>query len=140
MLHTVNDCFFVNLPKFSDHRGQLSVLEEGTNMPLSFERLYFVYDVDELTPRGEHAHRSLKQLFFAFGGSYVLTLNDGTSERKVIIDEPSQPFFVVPGLWRKLNKFSSKTTVCAVVCDQKYDESDYIRNFDEFLSFRKIHR
>ena len=93
------------------------------------------YDVPGGEERGGHAHKELKQLIIAAGGSFDVVLNDGKVKRTITLNRPYQGLLVVPGLWRELNNFSSGAT-CLVLASEKYDENDYIRNYDEFISYK----
>ena len=86
--------------------------------------------------RGAHAHRDLEQLIIAASGSFTVTLDDGKSKRSFFLNRPYQGLYVKPGLWRDLEDFSSGA-VCMVLASEVYQKADYIRNYDEFLVFRK---
>ena len=78
----------------------------------------------------------MSQLIVAASGSFRVTLDDGNVKRSFILNRPYQGLFVKPGIWRDLDDFSSGA-VCMVLASEKYDVSDYIRDYDEFLEFRK---
>ena len=79
---TVEDCYLVNLPKFTDRRGSLGFIEGSNHIPFDIARIYYIYDVAEESRRGSHAHRELSQLIFAISGSFEITLNDGFNVKK----------------------------------------------------------
>ncbi len=136
-MFSIDDCHFIPLPVFPDARGKLSFVENGQkNFNFTIERLYFLFDVPYGVERAGHAHKELRQLFFAFSGSYELHLDDGTRKKTVRIDRPDHPFYVCPHIWRVADGFTSGA-VCAVLASLKYDESDYLRNYDDFLAFVK---
>ena len=83
-----------------------------------------------------HSHRDLEQLIIAASGSFTVTLDDGKSKRSFFLNRPYQGLYVKPGLWRDLEDFSSGA-VCMVLASEVYQKEDYIRNYDEFLVFRK---
>ena len=134
---SVYDCTMIELNQHhSDRKGNISVVQNGNTVPFDVKRVYYLYDVPGGESRGAHAHRELRQLIVAASGSFRVTLDDGNVKRSFILNRPYQGLFVKPGIWRDLDDFSSGA-VCMVVASEKYDVSDYIRDYDEFLEFRK---
>lgn len=133
----VFDCTMVELNRHhSDRKGNLSVVENGVTLPFDVKRVYYLYDVPGGESRGAHAHRALSQLIVAASGSFSVTLDDGKVKRTFLLNRPYQGLLVVPGIWRDLNDFSSGA-VCMVLASEKYDKSDYIRDYDEFLDLKR---
>lgn len=137
MKASVYDCSIIELNKHhSDRRGNLSVVENGKTVPFDVKRIYYLYDVPGGAERGAHAHKELYQLLIAASGSFTITLDDGSVKRTFTLNRPYQGLLIVPGIWRELNDFSSGA-VCLVLASEKYDASDYIRDYDDFLMFKK---
>lgn len=135
--YSVFDCSMVELDKHhSDRKGNLSVVENGTTLPFDVKRVYYLYDVPGGESRGAHAHRDLEQLIVAASGSFKVILDDGKSKRSFFLNRPYQGLYVRPGLWRDLEDFSSGA-VCMVLASEVYDAADYIRDYQEFLEYRK---
>ena len=135
--YSVNDCPLVDLDKHhSDRKGNLTVVENGVTLPFDVKRVYYTYDVPGGESRGSHAHKELEQLIIAASGSFTVTLDDGESRRSFFLNRPYQGLYVKPGLWRDLEDFSSGA-VCMVLASDKYIAEDYIRDYQEFLDFRK---
>ncbi len=135
--NTVFDCRIIELDKHhSDRKGNLSVVENNKNVPFDVKRVYYLYDVPSGESRGGHAHKALHQLIVAVSGSFSVTLDDGNNKKTIVLNRPYQGLYVVPGIWRTLDDFSSGS-VCLVLASEKYKEADYIRDYDEFLSFKK---
>lgn len=134
---TVDDVTLVKLPKFLDTRGNLSYAENNTQIPFEIKRIYWIYDVPGGENRGGHAHKKLEQLIVAVSGSFTVTLDDGIRKRSFFLNRPYQGLYVKPGMWRELDDFSTGS-VCMVLASEVYQEEDYIRDYDEFLAFRKI--
>ncbi|WP_426240737.1 sugar 3,4-ketoisomerase [Pararhizobium sp. DWP1-1-3] len=135
MHNSVNDCKFIELPVFPDHRGKLSFIQNDRSIvDFDFARLYFLFDVPFGGQRAGHAHRELRQLFFAFSGAYDIHLDDGYEKRTVRIDQPNRPFMVLPNIWRVVDQFTSGA-VCAVLASELYSEDDYIREYAEFTKY-----
>lgn len=133
----VYDCNIIELDKHhSDSKGNISVVENGETVPFDVKRLYYLYDVPGGESRGGHAHKELSQLIIAASGSFTVTLDDGNVKRAFTLNRPYQGLLVKPGVWRNLDDFSSGS-VCLVLASEKYDEEDYIRQYDEFLEYRE---
>lgn len=133
----VSDCRVVELDKHhSDRKGNLTVVENGVTLPFDVKRVYYLYDVPGGESRGSHAHRELEQLIIAASGSFTVTLDDGVSKKSFFLNRPYQGLYVKPGLWRDLEDFSSGA-VCMVLASEVYQKEDYIRDYQEFLEFRK---
>lgn len=128
----LEDCRIVTLPRISDSRGNLSVIEGGVHIPFDIMRMYYLYDVPGGADRGAHAHRALQQFIVAMSGSFDVVLHDGVAERRFHMNRSYYGLYVCPMMWRYLDNFSSGA-VCAVLASQHYDELDYIRDWSEFL-------
>lgn len=133
----VFDCTVVELDKHhSNRKGNLTVVENGKTLPFDVKRVYYLYDVPGGESRGAHAHRDLEQFIVAASGSFRVTLDDGSCKRSFILNRPYQGLYVKPGMWRDLGDFSSGA-VCMVLASDVYLAEDYIRDYDEFIKFRK---
>lgn len=133
---TVNDCRIIDIRKYTDNRGYLSVIEGGLDIPFEIKRIYYLYMVPEAA-RGAHAHKELQQLMIATSGSVHVTLDDGTEKKTFVLDKPWKGLLVAPGMWRDLDNFAGGT-VCMVLASEKYEAEDYIRDYNDFLAFKKI--
>lgn len=137
MKTSVFDCSVIELDRHhSQRKGDISVVENGITVPFDTKRVYYLYDVPGGMDRGGHAHRELKQLIVAASGCFTVELDDGSVKRTVTLNRPYQGLYVVPGIWRVLKDFSSGS-VCLVLASEKYDPQDYIRDYDEFLAYKK---
>lgn len=135
--NNVFDCSVLEYSKHhSDRKGNLSVIEIYNTVPFDIRRVYYLYDVPGGEARGGHAHKELNQLIVAASGSFSVTLDDGKVKRTFLLNRPYQGLLVVPGIWRELTDFSSGA-VCLVLASEKYDEDDYIRDYNEFLEYKK---
>lgn len=133
---TVFDCTLIEMDKHhSDEKGNITVVENNITVPFDVKRVYFLYDVPGGGSRGAHAHKELRQLIVAASGSFDVTVDDGNVKRTFTLNRPYQGLLIVPGIWRDLNNFSSGS-VCMVFASEKYDEKDYIRNYNDFIEFK----
>ena len=134
---SVYDCGIITLDRHhSQRKGDISVIENGETIPFDVKRIYYLYDVPGGESRGGHAHKELQQLILAASGSFTVTLDDGKVRRTFNLNRPYQGLLVKPGIWRTLDDFSS-CSVCLVLASEKYDADDYIRDYNEFVEFRK---
>lgn len=124
----------IELQKIQDPRGNLTVAEGVTQIPFDIARAYWVYDVPGGESRGGHAHKRLKQLVIATSGSFTVTLDNGKERKKYLLNHPWQGLLIDTGIWRTLDDFSSGA-VCLVLASHRFEEEDYIYDYDEFLKY-----
>jgi len=125
----------ISIPKIQEPRGNLSVIENDV-IPFEMKRVYYLYDVPSGAERGGHAHKNLKQFLIALSGSFDVILNDGKEQKTITLNKPFIGLLINPGIWRELNNFSSGS-VCLVIASAVFDEADYIREFENFLAYKK---
>lgn len=134
---TVHDCKLIDLRKISDPRGNLTVIEGRGDVPFDIKRVYYLYDVPGGESRGAHAHKELYQLIIAASGSFTVTLDDGAEKKSFDLKRSYYGLFVVPGIWRDLDDFSSGSVLLCLASDH-YDEDDYIRDYQSFIEYRGL--
>jgi WxcM-like, C-terminal len=129
----VHDCQLLELPIVRAPEGNLTFVEGNRHVPFEIARVYYLYDVPGGATRGGHAHRSLRQLLVAMAGSFEVVLDDGTEQRTITLNRSYNGLLLTPMIWRELVNFSSGS-VCMVLASDVYDESDYYRDYDDFLA------
>ena len=122
----------IDIPKITDPRGNLAVVE-GDTIPFEIKRVYYLYDVPSDAYRGGHAHKELNQVLIALSGSFDVILKDGTTEEVITLNRPNKGLLIPDMLWREMANFSSGC-VCLVLASEAYDEEEYIRDFSDYLS------
>lgn len=125
----------VHVSHLMDHRGALDVAELEIGDQFETKRIYCISDVPKNQSRGAHAHKALKQIFFAVSGSLELTVTDGSISETVELVAHKEGFFLPAGYWRDLKNFSDDA-VCLVLASEHFSEADYIRSYDEYLRWR----
>ena len=130
---SIKDCKIIELPKVSDPRGNLSFIEGGQHIPFDIKRVYYLYDVPGGSDRGSHAHKNLHQFIVAMSGSFDVVLDDGRDKKRFHLNRSYYGLYVCPMMWRYLDNFSSGA-VCMVLASSHYDESAYIRDYDQFVA------
>jgi hypothetical protein len=126
----------INLPKIEDARGNLSVIEEGNHIPFIIQRVYWIYDVPGGEFRGSHAFKETSEFIVALSGSFDVILHDGHQEYKFSLNRSYFGIYVPQMIWRKLENFSTNS-LALIMASTNYDEKDYIRDFNLFLSLAK---
>lgn len=121
------------MPRVVDDRGNLTYIESGVGIDFHIERIYYLYDVPGGAHRGGHAHRTLKQLIIAVSGSFDVILDDGTERKRIHLNRSYNGLYLPQMIWREIDNFSG-ASVCLVLASDIFKESDYIRNYDEYLS------
>lgn len=124
----------INIPKIIDNRGNLAIIENDI-IPFKIKRVYYLYDIPSDAYRGGHAHKKLYQFLISVSGSFDVHLNDGKNIIKVNLNKPDKGLLIEPGTWREIDNFSSGS-VCLVLASEVFNEKDYIRDYEEFLSFK----
>lgn len=133
----VFDCSVIDLSKVHTDKGNTTVAENGRSIPFNIKRVYYLYDVPAGEIRGGHAHYELEQLIIAASGSFDVILDDGKLRKRVSLNRPNLALHVLPGLWRKLDNFSSGS-ISMVLGSELFDEKDYIRNYDDFIAKKTV--
>ena len=116
--------------------GSLSVFEACRDIPFEIKRVYYIHGVAAGERRGYHAHKALKQMMFCPYGSIRIGLDDGQETAEIVLDDPSKGLVLEPGLWRTMDWLVDNSVLCVMASDY-YTESDYIRNYSDFLEYRK---
>lgn len=135
--YSVGDCRIIELDRHhSQRKGDISVVENGKEVPFDVKRIYYLYDVPGGADRGGHAHKELYQLIVAASGAFTVELDDGTNKKAFTLNRPYQGLLVKPGIWRTLTDFSGGS-ICMVLASELYNPDDYIREYEEFEKYRK---
>ena len=129
-MNTVDNCILLNLHK--DFTNHITHLNHKSIVPFEVKRIYYLYGVPENQERGAHAHKELLQVLIAAAGSFTVELDDGKNKKNFFLNSPSKGLLIVPGI----TDFSFGS-VALVLASEYYTEDDYIRNYDEFLQYRK---
>ena len=123
----------------SGYAGKLSFFEGTHDVPFEIKRLYYIHGVPDHSRRGGHAHIQLRQVLFCPFGSIEILLDDGTEKRSVLLNDPSKGLVIGPGLWRDMVWHKENSVLC-VAASEYYDEKDYIRNYEDFIKFKRLQK
>lgn len=131
---SIYNCNVLELSKIHNRAGNITPVSNLQEIPFEIKRVYYLYDVPGGETRGGHAHKELHQLIVAASGSFDVVLDDGKIKKTVTLNRPNFGLYVTPGIWRDLLNFSSGA-VLLVLASTVYQESDYIRDHNQFLSY-----
>ena len=127
----------IELSEIRHESGKITVVEEGAHSPFAVKRVYYLHGLSAESERGSHAHHGLRQLMIAIAGQFRVHLTGPTFEKTVVLDNPNTALFIPPLTWRDLDQFTPGA-ICLVLASEVYDESDYIRDYDEFLMLKGL--
>jgi hypothetical protein len=133
---TIGDCRRIDLPRVTRREGNLTAVHGGVEVPFPIERVFYVYDVPGGEGRGAHAHKTLHQFIVSILGAFEVTVDDGVNRRTETLNRAYYGLYVPPGIWCELAGFSSGA-VCLVLASDHYEESDYIRDHDQYVRYKR---
>lgn len=128
-----NSYRLISLPRITDPRGNLTFIQNPDQIPFDIKRIFLTYDVPGGEKRGGHAYKVQQEVIVALSGSFdVVILNNDKTEDRIILNRSYNAIYLPPFTWRYIENFSTNA-LSLHLCNSEYDESDYIRNFDDFL-------
>lgn len=133
--NSVYDCSIIELPRINNRAGNITPVSNQISIPFNIKRVFYIYDIPGGEDRGAHAHKECHQFLIAASGSFEIEMDDGINKRTVTLNRPYFGLHIPPGIWAAEKGFSSGA-ICLVLASQKYDESDYIREHQEFMIYK----
>ena len=130
----VSDCKIINLPLIEDIRGNLTFIESNKHIDFEIKRVYYLYSVPKNQSRAGHAHKKLNQIIICLTGSVEILIDDGDRKKIIMLSDPAKGLLLKPKVWREI-KFIEEKSICLCLADQFYEESDYLRKYDDFKNF-----
>lgn len=127
---------WIHFPTLGDERGSLVAIEAEITVPFDIKRVYYIFDTKSGVVRGLHAHKALSQVMVCLKGSCRVMLDNGLLKEQVVLDSPNKGLLIDSMMWREMHDFS-EDCLLLVLANEHYDESDYIRDYDEFL--KQVH-
>ena len=132
---SISDVKFIELPKFTDPRGNLSFVEQKNHIPFEIRRVYWIYDVPGGESRGGHAYQQTNEFIIAISGGFDVVIDDGLHKKTFTLNRSYYGLFIPSGLWRSIVNFSTNSFALEFA-DTKYDRSDYVEDYSEFLKLK----
>jgi len=133
---SVFDCAILELPQINNRSGNITAIQNNRELPFDVKRIFYLYDIPGGESRGAHAHKNCHQFLVAASGCFEVQLDDGKIEKTVMLIHPYRGLHIPPGIWASEVNFSSGA-ICLVLASDLYDENDYLRNYEEFIEFKK---
>jgi dTDP-4-dehydrorhamnose 3,5-epimerase-like enzyme len=133
---TVFDCAILELPRVNNRSGNITAIQNKEEIPFDIKRIFYLYDIPGGESRGAHAHKECHQFLVAASGSFEVQLDDGNVKKTVMLNQPFRGLHIPAGIWASEVNFSSGA-ICLVMASHKYNESDYVRDYRDFLRFNK---
>ena len=121
---------------YGDNYGKVIAVESLKDIPFDIKRVYYMYDTTAGVVRGKHAHRNLEQVLICVSGNCKISFEDGRDKKVFMLDKPNEWLYMPKNIWGEQFDFS-EGTVLLVLASELYDDSDYIRDYDEFLELVK---
>ncbi len=126
----------IELPKFTDPRGNLSFVEQLNHIPFEIKRTYWIYDVPGGEARGGHAFKQNEEFIIALSGAFDVIVDDGNKKTKYTLNRSYYGLYVPAGLWREIENFSTNS-LALEFGSTHYNVNDYIRDYDEFIKMKR---
>ncbi len=136
MKFTILDCSIYELPKIKNRAGNITPVSNSKEIPFDVKRIFYLYDIPGGESRGAHAHKECHQFLVAASGSFEVLLDDGRAKRIVQLNRPYVGLHITPGIWASEINFSSGS-ICLVLASHLYQESDYIRDYNDYLEYAR---
>ena len=133
----MKNCRIIDFKKIGNSNiGFLTALEGNKEIPFDIKRIYYIYNVPKEIKRGFHAHKTLEQILICMSGSVKIKVDNGNEKKIIELSNPNKGLYISPGTWREMYDFN-QSSVLLVLASEYYDESDYIRDYEEFKCYKK---
>ena len=132
--NTIFDCSTIEFVRIKERCGNISPIHGTKDIPFEISRIFYLYDIPGGEDRGAHAHKECHQILIAASGSFEVEIDDGRNKRTVFLNRPYFGLHIPPGIWAAERGFSSGA-ICLVLASHKYNENDYIREYQDFLNY-----
>lgn len=135
-MNTVGNCRLIRLPTISMPQGSITPVEGSITIPFDIARVFYLYDIPVDSARGGHAHKNLEQVIVCVMGSFDVSVDDGRDRRIVTLRRADEALYVPSTIWGELVNFSSGA-ICLTLASMLYEESDYLRRYEDFVTYRR---
>lgn len=133
---TIDDVKLIQLPKFTDPRGNLSYVEQLNHIPFEIRRTYWIYDVPGGENRGGHAFKENQEFIVALSGAFDVIVDDGKHKKTFTLNRSYYGLYVPAGLWREMENFSTNS-LALEFGSIHYNPNDYVHNYEDYLKMRR---
>lgn len=126
-------CRIIQFGDYGDERGKLVVIEGEWQIPFSIQRVFYIYDSDGAVVRGNHANRNSEFILVNISGTSKVDITDGKEEKTICLNKPMMGLYIPKMIWKNMYDFS-EDSILLVLASTHYDESEYIRDYNEYLT------
>ena len=119
-----------------DERGNLVVVEGNMDIPFEIKRIFYLYGSDDTVVRGQHANRLSEFVMINVSGTSKVKVDNGEESRVIELNRPRMGLYLKNNIWKDMYDFSADS-ILLVLASEHYDESEYIRDYQEYLRFIK---
>lgn len=131
-MHNMNKVKLLDFPQRGDERGHLVIAEGGKDIPFDIKRVFYIYGSDKDVVRGQHANRRTEFVLINVAGTSKVKVKDGEGNEAIYcLDRPHMGIYLPTMVWKDMYDFS-EDSVLLVLASEHYDNTEYIRDFDEF--------
>lgn len=128
----LSQCRLIEIDRHRNPAGTIAVAQNDNRLPFTVKRVFYIYDIPSDTRRGGHSHLTGEELVVAASGCFDVEITDGKATKRFTLNRPYRALYIPAGLWITLDEFSSGC-ICLTLCSNKYDETDYVRDYETFL-------
>ena len=132
---SIKDVKIIELPKFTDPRGNLSFVEQLNHIPFEIKRTYWIYDVPGGESRGGHAFRQNEEFIVALSGAFDVIVDDGKERKTFALNRSYYGLYIPAGLWREMANFSTNS-LALEFGSIHYDRADYVEDYEQFIKLK----
>jgi hypothetical protein len=135
-MNKIVDCLLINLHKIGATSGNITSINNSVDAPFEVKRVFYIYDIPSNEDRGAHAHKECHQLLVAITGAFEVEVFDGYETTRYLLNQPNLGLHIPPGIWASEVNFSGGG-ICLVLASHEYNEDDYIRNYQDYLNYKR---
>lgn len=133
----MNKVKMLEFPQRGDERGHLVIVEGGQDIPFDIKRAFYIYGSDSNVIRGQHANRRTEFVLINVAGQSKVKVKDGEGNEAIYcLNRPHTGIYLPTMVWKDMYDFS-EDSVLLVLASEHYDDTEYIRDYSEFIKIIK---
>ncbi|CAI3507018.1 sugar 3,4-ketoisomerase [Enterococcus cecorum] len=131
--HNMNKVKMLEFPQHGDERGHLVVVEGKRDIPFEIKRMFYIFGSDKDVVRGQHANRKTEFVLINVAGKSKIKVKDGEGNEAIYcLNRPHTGVYLPTMVWKDMYDFS-EDSVLLVLASEHYDDSEYIREYSDFV-------
>ncbi len=137
-MHNMNKVRMLEFPQRGDDRGHMVIVEGNNDIPFDIKRVFYIYGSDKNVVRGQHANRRSEFVLINVAGKSKVKVKDGDGNEAIYcLNRPHTGVYIPTMVWKDMYDFS-EDSVLLVLASEHYDATEYIRNYNDFVS--EVHK